>query len=226
MKITRTLSRYNNSFWPDDPPSIYQLRPSPEVDRAWDRLSAGPAVPLTTEEVVRLGWDPKTLWPVPQEELEGDEVRYWGLIDVFHQVHCLNELRKTAFPAYYGDRREKHKFVPLPYEDHLLHCQYSLLKAVTCHADLEISIYQKFKGWPGINLNFQKDRKCRNFEDILEYQESHQIIPKGANTEYPDTPIIEQDPEGVLAPIGHHYSRQETIEMFGIKDLLNMTGAQ
>lgn len=226
MKITRTLSRYNNSFWPDDPPSIYQLRPSPEVDRAWDRISAGPGIPFTADEVIRSGWDPETLWPVPPEELEGDEVRYWGLIDVFHQIHCLNELRMTAFPAYYGDRRGKHKFVPLPYEDHLLHCQYAILKALTCHADLEISVFQKFKGWPGVNVNFQKDRKCRNFQDILEFKETYQIVPKRAGTEYPDTPIIEQDPEGVLSPIGYHYSRKETLEIFGKKDVLVMPGAQ
>jgi len=91
---------------------------------------------------------------------------------------------------------------------------------------LEITVFQKFRGWPGLNANFQKDKKCRNFQDILEWKEKHEIIPKRAWTEYPDTPIIEQDPEGIVAPLGQHYSRKETMEMFGKKDLLVMPGAQ
>ncbi|GKZ73877.1 hypothetical protein AnigIFM50267_010816 [Aspergillus niger] len=188
--------------------------PSPEVDAAWDRISNQQAIPITAHEVRQLGYDPATVWPAPTDEF-GPGI-YYGVIDVFHQIHCLNMMRKSAFPAYYGDLREQYKHIPLKWDDHLLHCQYTVLRALMCHADVEVQVGQKFKGWPGLNMNFASTKSCRDFEQILTWKEANALKPKGPWTEYPDVPIIEQDPEGVLTPYGNHMGLEEWADSQGI----------
>ncbi|KAF3484390.1 uncharacterized protein GIQ15_03714 [Arthroderma uncinatum] len=207
LDIHRSPVHFNDTFWPDDPPSIFQQRPSPEVDKAWHRLSSLESIGLSVDEVRRLGYDPATVWRAPKDQF-GEGV-YYGHINVFHQIHCLDLLRSTAWPAYYGDLREKAKDIPLGWDDHLLHCQFILLRALLCHADIEVTVFQKFKGWPGINANFASTKMCRNFKDILEWKEANELKTKGEWTEYPDHPIVEVDPEGVLTPYGNHDGLKE-----------------
>ncbi|KAK2877175.1 hypothetical protein FQN49_001369 [Arthroderma sp. PD_2] len=213
LEIRKSPVHFNDSFWPDDPPSIYQQRPSPEVDKAWYRLTNMESVALDIDEVSRLGYDPATVWRAPKDQF-GEGV-YYGLINVFHQVHCLDIFRKTAWQSYYGNLWEKNKDIPLGWDDHLLHCQFILLRTLLCHADVEVNVFQKFKGWPGINANFASNKMCRNFKDILEWKEANELRTKGEWTEYPDHPIIEVDPEGVLTPYGIHDGLLAWMERIG-----------
>lgn len=169
---------------------------------------------MSTEEVRALGYDPDTVWPAPADEF-GEGV-YFGVLDVFHQLHCLDMLRRTAWPSYYGDMREKKKNTPLKWEDHLLHCTYDVMRSIMCHADVEVIVGQKFKGWPGLNLNFASTKKCRNFEEILDWKETNTIHQKAPWSEYPDRPIIEMDPEGILTPYGDHSGLEEYAASHGI----------
>ncbi|PYH90973.1 hypothetical protein BO71DRAFT_443520 [Aspergillus ellipticus CBS 707.79] len=215
LDIYRSEIRHNfSNYWPDNRPSIFQQMPSPEVDAAWERISDQESIPLSADEVRKLGYDPDTVWPAPKDEF-GEGV-YYGVVDVFHQIHCLNMMRHSAFPAYYGDVRERTKHVPLKWDDHLLHCQYAVLRALMCHADVEVQIGQKFKGWPGLNMNFASTKSCRDFEQILDWKEANVIKQKAPWSEYPDVPIIEQDPEGVLTPYGNHLGLEDYADSQGI----------
>ena len=107
---------FNNSFWPDRIPSIYQLRPSPEVDEAWDRIADTAGIKISSEELRKMGKDPRTVWPWP-----GEEDAYLGLPDVFHKLHCLDSMRRAIFPEYYGNLREIYRKSRFPFEVHLLH---------------------------------------------------------------------------------------------------------
>ncbi|KUL82878.1 hypothetical protein ZTR_09028 [Talaromyces verruculosus] len=126
-------------------------------------------------------------------------------------------LRRTSWPSYYGDMREQKKHTPLKWEDHLLHCTYDVMRSIMCHADVEVIVGQKFKGWPGLNLNFASTKKCRNFEDILEWKEMNTIHQKAPWSEFPDRPIIEMDPEGILTPYGDHRGLEEYAASHGIE---------
>ncbi|OKL58748.1 hypothetical protein UA08_06302 [Talaromyces atroroseus] len=217
LHVYRSEVRHNfTNYWPDNNPSIFQQMPSPEVDEAWFRASRQHSIALSADEVRRLGYDPATVWPAPKDEF-GEGV-YYGVIDVFHQIHCLNALRQTAFPQYYGDMREKNKHSPLKWDDHLLHCSYAVLRSLMCHADLEVIVGQKFTGWPGLNMNFASTKQCRNYEEILEWKEANSIIPHETKwTEFPDQPIIEMDPEGVLTPYGNHLGLEDYALSQGIE---------
>ncbi|KAH8894376.1 hypothetical protein GQ53DRAFT_587025, partial [Thozetella sp. PMI_491] len=170
---------FNNTFWVDAVPSIYQKRPSPEVDMAWGRISDTHGLRLTEEELIKMGKDPESVWPWPAgtDGYQGAEPTYAGLIDVFHQTHCLDMLRRTAWPEYYGDLKAIYSNMTFPFEDHLLHCQYLLLNVITCHADVEVATFHKIKGFKGPFVNFEMDRKCRSFSDILSWKEENQVEP-------------------------------------------------
>ncbi|KAH8691327.1 hypothetical protein BGW36DRAFT_431876 [Talaromyces proteolyticus] len=216
LDIYRSESRHNfTNYWPDNKPSIFQLPPSPAVNEAWSRISNQDSIALNADEVRRLGYDPDTVWPAPKDEF-GEDV-YYGVVDVFHQIHCLNVLRQSANPAYYGDLGEQTKHTPLKWEDHMLHCQYAVLRGLMCNADIEVIVAQKFRGWPGLNINFASTKKCRNFEDILNWKEENSIVSKAPWSEWPDRPIIEQDPEGVLTPYGNHLGLEDWAYSQGIE---------
>jgi hypothetical protein len=58
----------------------------------------------------------------------------------------------------------------------MLHCQYVLLQTLMCHADLDIITFNKVEGVEGPFADFSIQKKCRDFERVLEWQEANQII--------------------------------------------------
>jgi hypothetical protein len=86
----------NSTLWGmDETTSIYIQNPSPEVDAAWDYISseAGSIITINSEEVRRLGRDPATIVKAPEDWGFGTDA-FPAQIDVFHEIHCLNMLRK------------------------------------------------------------------------------------------------------------------------------------
>jgi hypothetical protein len=218
LNVKRSLKQFNFTFWPEDPPSIWQMAPSPEVDKAWHDIAESESFPITGDEVRRLGYDPNTVWPYEEEDA-GDDA-YMAIISWVHQVHCLNMFRMTAFPNYYGDMRERFKGQKFPFEDHLLHCQNILMSDILCHADVEVTIFQKFKGFRGPDVNFGQKRMCRNFEDILSWRNANELKPKGPFVDWPTKPIIDSDPEFILTPAGVHSCQEGQVEINGERHCL------
>jgi hypothetical protein len=143
-----------------------------------------------------MGHSVEESWPWPPIDApEGDS--YMGIIDVFHQIHCLDMLRRSIFTEYYGNLREIYKDGLFPFTDHILHCQYVLMQALTCHADLEVVTFNKVKGFKGPFADFGVEKKCRNWDEILEWKERHQITPKGD--------AFKETPEGIMQipALGH-----------------------
>lgn len=80
--------------------SRYQGEPSTELDRAWWSLYTH-MTRIPPEDAARLE---NTTVPIP-----GDPDGYYGVIfDVFHSLHCLDELRKGLWPRYYRSFAERY----------------------------------------------------------------------------------------------------------------------
>ncbi|KAI1323211.1 hypothetical protein F5Y16DRAFT_403713 [Xylariaceae sp. FL0255] len=73
-------------YVPHPDPVRYVGTPSPELDHAWSKLIGGRYFLITTEEA-------KATWGASYKE-------HWSL-DVFHTLHCLNQLREKLHPEYY-----------------------------------------------------------------------------------------------------------------------------
>jgi len=89
-------SSRNDTLWgTNETSSIYIQGPSPEVDAAWDYISAekGPIITVSRDEAKALGRDPEVIVKAPKSWGMGDDA-YPAQIDVFHEIHCLDMLRK------------------------------------------------------------------------------------------------------------------------------------
>lgn len=161
---------YNES----NPLHIYRLPPSPEVDAAWERIANIGIHPVTREDVVRLGKNPdEAIIPPDDWELDG---HYMVELDVFHQIHCLNALRQALvfnYDYYWGDRFGLNP--PLMFTTHLNHCTSMILQTLQCHADLDAITYRWRSGQDKPFPDFGTNKKCRDFEAILEWQERVQM---------------------------------------------------
>lgn len=61
-----------------------------------------------------------------------------------------------------------------------------------CHADLERVTFNKVNDMVGPFPDFSVEQKCRNFEDILEWKERHQV-----NVTEEEWRLILETPEGI-----------------------------
>ncbi|KAJ7643127.1 hypothetical protein DFH06DRAFT_1301455 [Mycena polygramma] len=79
VKFTRGLA--------DDIP-IYERRPSAAVDNAWSALYSVAQIKMSRTEAMKM---PNSTWP-----LLSDRGSYVFTLDIFHQLHCLDTLRKQV----------------------------------------------------------------------------------------------------------------------------------
>lgn len=154
-----------------DPTAIFASPPSPEVDTAWNRIEDNMILGITREDVMRVGKDPETAVKMnPDWGVEGD--LYLAEVEVFHQIHCLNSLRKALifnYDYYYG---EMYGFeAPQFFESHLRHCTSLLLQVLQCHADTEVITHVWHEDQPQPFPDFGINKQCKDFDALLRWKE-------------------------------------------------------
>jgi hypothetical protein len=91
---------------------------------------------------------------------------------VFHQLHCLNNLRKfiyrkswnysDVFDDYHDETTEDFKMT----QNHLNHCILSLKENIQCHSDVSLALFkqdnQRLQPWAA----YSAPQKCRKFDLI------------------------------------------------------------
>ncbi|CEJ86531.1 hypothetical protein VHEMI04131 [[Torrubiella] hemipterigena] len=85
--------------------SIWRQPPSPAVDAAWDYISGEEfqVITVSASDVLLSGKDPSTTIQAPASWGDGPGA-YIAQVEVFHQIHCLNELRKEMHRDYYYNK--------------------------------------------------------------------------------------------------------------------------
>ncbi|GLB07147.1 hypothetical protein AtubIFM57258_002470 [Aspergillus tubingensis] len=154
-----------------DPPTIYRQEPSIEIDRAWAALYDTRPIALTRSQVLAMGKDPAEAVRIPPSWGRGND-SYFGRIDAFHQMHCLDALRREAyFGHYYGAKypgglnttSEMHRL-------HLSHCVWLLAQNIMCSANTDVYTHiwtdTLDHAWPDFNIQHQ----CKSYDTILDWQ--------------------------------------------------------
>jgi hypothetical protein len=81
--------------YPDafDTKTHFMGEPSPQLDNNWDQ---------SYDVITRIPkWQADKLGQ-PSIEIPDDKGYYAVLLDIFHSMHCLNEIRKSLHPEYYA----------------------------------------------------------------------------------------------------------------------------
>lgn len=153
------------------------MSPSPAVDAAWDYISTEglEIITVSSQAISSSNKDPSRSVRAPESWGQGHDA-FVAQVDVFHQIHCLNELRKEIFYDHYynGPADTVHK-------DHKSHCIHMLLQNLMCHADTEIVTHNwvhnsripdpKERPLP----DFDVVKQCRDFDRILEWARENAV---------------------------------------------------
>ncbi|KAJ4485578.1 hypothetical protein J3R30DRAFT_1378097 [Lentinula aciculospora] len=156
--------KFHSGFGADLP--IYDRPPSPEVDAAWDGLYEFALNKVPRNEAVLL---PNRTYPIL-----GEEDHYMIALDVFHQLHCLNEMRKAMYPEYYPITGEG---IHTP---HMQHCLSSLRQSITCSVDITPIVWQWSNQSQAAKERSDVIHTCRDFEKIKYWAQNH-FVPRQQN---------------------------------------------
>ncbi|KAM3086088.1 hypothetical protein ACMFMG_000226 [Clarireedia jacksonii] len=136
------------------------LKPLGDVKVQFAYNDTFPGPPTLRSEYAWLDLLPNGLGAVQHDDLSGAIVT----LGVFHQLHCLMELRHAIYNDWDGERHSK--MAP----HHTRHCLEYLRQSIMCNADtnLEARVVSEsgVKETPGWDL-----KKCRDFGQILNWAE-------------------------------------------------------
>ncbi|PVH72867.1 hypothetical protein DL98DRAFT_432389, partial [Cadophora sp. DSE1049] len=150
--------------------TIFMQDPSPEVDAAWLLFSED--IFLTSWTSVRDSGRSLSKSIHFEPDSAGNAGKYIATWDVFHQIHCLNWLRKSVnWEYYYGDEKPTETYLM-----HQKHCIHMLLQSLMCNADVDMVTFEWMEGHDERNpqdaipaANFNVHKMCRNFSALVEW---------------------------------------------------------
>ncbi|KAF4505956.1 hypothetical protein G6O67_007851 [Ophiocordyceps sinensis] len=168
IPVEREMRQFHTGIQPGDTtPFMGGL--TDEANAAWASILDAGLVKLTPEQAAKL--------PYETARDPHDSSSYVGVLDVFHQLHCLNHIREGYYNA---GRRE---LAPQPGEivTHVDHCFDFLRQNLMCWSDTSITPI----GWSSDRGEFvpQYDpiKECANFDKI-------HVWAKGDERWLPDEP--------------------------------------
>ncbi|KAJ7779390.1 hypothetical protein DFH07DRAFT_910798 [Mycena maculata] len=168
--VEHKIVKFTRGFADDIP--IYERPPSPAVDEAWHELYSVAETKIPKSEAMRM---PNRTWPIGR-----DPGNYMFALDVFHQLHCLDTLRKELHPGH------NYTHVSAP---HLRHCIGAIRQALMCSADISTVVFQ----WSEKHQRaLQRDdivHVCRDFNRIRGWASEHTFVPQ--DTDF--TVFVEDD---------------------------------
>ncbi|KAF7983125.1 hypothetical protein HWV62_24087 [Athelia sp. TMB] len=152
-------------------PLPWQGAPSDEVDAAWEDLidSQGTKVGLTKIPKADAAKMLNHTVAVP-----GDEGSFATTLDVFHQLHCLNLIRKALHPDYYADHLAMHNSGAQGF-NHVGHCITAIRESLMCSADITPTVFKweetEHRTFPRLDVM----HTCRNFDKIRDWAKERHL---------------------------------------------------
>ncbi|EMD85874.1 hypothetical protein COCC4DRAFT_209332 [Bipolaris maydis ATCC 48331] len=155
------------AFFPDfgRMPSEYQGWPNDHQDALWEGLhSKGRTIQISSEENSML-YNPSIHVP-----MVGLEDQYMIGLDVFHQLHCLDTIRKSFYPRRYNITLLKSdgtvNYVPWLHVDH---CIESIRQSLMCNADVTPMHYEWSDEIKSVVPKITVTHVCRNFDKVKKW---------------------------------------------------------
>lgn len=148
----------------------YMGFPNDEIDGMWEDLYQYGDSAITKEEADRLA--------LPTINERGTD-RYLIQLEVFHQLHCLNDLRKAFYPERWPKKWEYNEDGTVNRNTmqfrHWDHCIDILRSTLMCNADVSpITWRLNLPVGAVLAPNLETTHTCRNFSKIVEWARMHE----------------------------------------------------
>ncbi|KAE8381317.1 hypothetical protein BDV26DRAFT_289584 [Aspergillus bertholletiae] len=181
--ITYQSKNFENEF---DRPSNYRGEPSDLTEESWKALWETPAIGVPREKLELLNKsDPTALnwFPAPPAFDHEAKDEFAALVEVFHQLHCINTLRLEVHKdSYYntfgewpdgsGPGNEEVK------KTHIDHCIELLRITLMCTSDVTPLLFiDEPHAFQGRTPEFNTMHTCRNFWGIREWVDKIGLPP-------------------------------------------------
>ncbi|KIX96926.1 uncharacterized protein Z520_07040 [Fonsecaea multimorphosa CBS 102226] len=145
----------------------------PEVDKAWREISYDVGDQWIPKSDIKHLEMPKTSLKVNHPET-GEEGYRVGM-EVFHQLHCINLLRRVTYKEYYEPLGGEFGKGPEELQRHTDHCIEVLRLNIQCNADIGLFTFYMIEGdplaWPELNSK----HVCRNFDQVRQWALEHSV---------------------------------------------------
>ncbi|KAF9873145.1 hypothetical protein CkaCkLH20_09308 [Colletotrichum karsti] len=146
-------------------PEIWRAEPSDEVDKAWERVTAEYLIPVKESDIAAMRKDPSVVVSMPDNYKIDGEPTYMAKSAMYHNIHCLDYLRKAIYSDYYypngTDDNPFHAY-------HTAHCVMILFEHLTCSGDPGVYLFRWMEEFNRPIADTNIWRKCWDFETILE----------------------------------------------------------
>ncbi|KAI1157422.1 hypothetical protein F5B18DRAFT_645142 [Nemania serpens] len=162
----------------------YQGAPTPELELRWGSLWMRGLIEVSENVVEKLNKSTENLKPVVSDDSNRG---YAAVLEVFHQLHCLNQIRqftwKEHYAAHMSEWVQEHPFiidlnVTDPQSDmdrkHVDHCIEALRLQLMCAADVTPVLVQPDPDL-GVKADFDVHHRCRNWDLITNWQYNNRI---------------------------------------------------
>ncbi|KAF9893744.1 hypothetical protein FE257_009914 [Aspergillus nanangensis] len=165
------------------------MGPPTEANRqAWRGLYQGGIVKIPMEQAAQL--------PVKTVPLPNNPGYYVVGIDVFHQLHCLNQIRLKLWGINHDHKPRTHRSTeqkqPDDEEDgrqgmeHLDHCVDSIRQSLMCSSDISVIIWQWHEPSQSVRPHANITHTCRDFEAIRNWAWSRRAPNWNQSIHVPD----------------------------------------
>ncbi|KAL1960637.1 hypothetical protein VTO42DRAFT_7216 [Malbranchea cinnamomea] len=148
--------------------------PSDDLDKAWNELFQLDPIAITSEDLKKIE---KTGVEIPSRP-----GAYLAKLAVFHQLHCLDMVRRYVHNDYYR-LDDSHSSVSLI--DHIDHCIDILRQVITCKADTTLITFRP-RGLLDVDPDFEATHSCANFGRIHRWAKVREINMTREYTEHPE----------------------------------------
>jgi hypothetical protein len=196
LDLPLEVKTMNGTLYPSKNASVARLPPSPEVDAVWDEWEITRVYAVTADQIRAMGKDPATATKLEVRLISsilqvhtnfhfqdkdfglGDDA-YATIFDVYHQLHCLNWLRKLIYPDYYPNARDQFPKSVDPkkmFELHMGHCVDLIMQSIQCSGNLNLItmhwVHEERIPFPDMSIN----RQCvANFDAITDWRMENQV---------------------------------------------------
>lgn len=138
----------------------YAGPPNEEIDAAWEDLLRGRYFTITEAEAVQTFGNPHGLY------LHPDGVGYLTGLDVFHALHCVEQLRRALDRNHYFNNRTK---LAYPDRGHRDHCIDHIRQQLMCHADLTPIPVIWYEGHRRSFVQSDVVHTCRDWDSVRQF---------------------------------------------------------